>query len=184
MSEIIKRSRMIQIVTLITVTLFLSTANAANSGGRVLTLNLKGTAEAYVGQVPPIDGTGTTTATCFDIGLFDMSTGLQVGTATDCLADLVDEMGGTRLVGTTYFNFTGGATLVTRGLTTVMPVLHGSPGFTHITGAGASGNGILSGTSQYAKASGGVRLSGMVNLSQLATDGLITFDCVFVVNLD
>ena len=179
-----KSKNIIQFVSLIVVALFLSTANAANRGGQVLTLNLKGTAAAYTAEVPPIDGTGTTTATCFDIGLYDMSTGLQVGTATDCLADLVNEMGGTRLVGTTYFNFTGGAQLVTRGLTTVMPVLHGSPGFTHITGAGADGNGVLSGINQYANASGAVRLSGMVNLSQLASDGLITFDCIFVVNLD
>jgi hypothetical protein len=178
------RYRLIQYLGLFALALVVTSAHAANRGGQVLTLNLKGTGTAYLAEIPVIDGTGTTTGTCFDVGLFDMSTGLQVGTATDCLADLVDEMGGTRLIGTTYFKFTGGATIVTRGKTTVMPVLHGSPGFTHVTGAGADGNGILSGTNQYANASGSVRLSGLVNLSKLASDGQITFDCIFVMNLD
>ena len=166
------------------IVLFLTNANAVNRGGQVLTLNLKGTGTAYTGEIPAIDGSGTTTASCFDVELYDLSTGRQIGTATDCLADLVEELGGVSLVGTTIFNFTGGATIVSRGNTTVMPVLHGSPGFTHITGAGADGNGILSGTRQYANASGSVRLSGMVNMSRLASDGQITFDCIFVINLD
>ena len=174
---------MIKLICMVAMGLFLANANAANLGGQVLTLNLKGTAPGYTGTIPAIDGSGTTTATCFDIALHDMSTGLQVGTATDCLADFENELGGLKLVGTTYFNFTGGATIVTRGKTTVMPVGtdHGSPGFTHITGAGADGNGILSGTNQYANATGGVRLSGLVNLS---IPGEITFDCIFVINLD
>lgn len=113
-----------------------------------------------------------------------MTTGFQIGTATDCLADIVEEQGGMKLVGTTFFKFTGGSTIVSRGNTTVMPLLHGSPGFTHITGAGADDNGILSGTKQYENASGSVRLSGLVNLSELVSDGKITFDCVFVINID
>ena len=32
--------------------------------------------------------------------------------------------------------------------------------------------------------SGSARLSGLVNLARLASDGEITFDCVFVVDLD
>ena len=165
--------------------LFCGNAYAVNTGGQVLTLNLKGTGIAYEMEVPMIEDTGTTIATCFDVDLHDLSTGLQVGTATDCLADLVDEGGGTKLVATTFFNFVGGSQLVSRGKTTVMPVLHGSPGFTHITGAGAdeATNNILSGTKQYAKATGSVRLSGLVNLSKLNSDGEITFDCIFVVKL-
>lgn len=171
---------------LIAIALFVLTANAnaANNGGQRLTLNLKGTATAYMAEIPVIEGTGTVSGVCFDMELVDLTTGLNVGTATDCLADLVDELGGTKLVGTTYFNFNGGATIVTRGQTTVMPVLHGSPGFTHITGAGADGNGILYGTNQYSNATGSVRLSGMVNLSQLASNGQITFDCIFVIDFD
>ena len=188
--DIIKNNRLhgsnwtIKLACMVTMALFLANASAANRGGQTLTLNLKGTATAYTAEIPVIEGSGTTGALCFDVALHDLSTGLQVGTATDCLADLVDELSGTKLVGTTFFNFTGGATIVSRGKTTVMPVLHGSPGLTHVTGAGADGNGILSGTNQYADASGSVRLSGLVNLSKLATDGQITFDCIFVINLD
>ena len=175
---------MIKLICIVAMSLFLANANAANRGGQVLTLNLKGTGTAYMADIPMIEGSQTMTAACFDVELYDLSTGKKVGTATDCLADLVDELGGVKLVGTTFFNFTGGANIVSRGNTTVMPVLHGSPGFTHVTGAGADGNGILSGTNQYADASGNVRLSGLVNLSKLASDGQITFDCIFVINLD
>lgn len=175
---------MIKLMCMVAMALFLANADAANRGGQTLTLNLKGTATAYTGAIPTIDDSGTMYADCFDVGLYDLSTGKKIGTATDCLADLVEELGGVKLVGTTFFNFTGGATIVSRGSTTVMPVLHGSPGFTHVTGAGADGNGILSGTNQYANASGNVRLSGLVNLSKLASDGEITFDCIFVIKLD
>ena len=174
----------IKLMCMVAMTLFFANANAANQGGQVLSLNLKGIGTAYSAEIPVIDGSQTMTATCFDLELYDLSTGYQIGTATDCLADIVEELGGIKLVGTTIFNFTGGATIVSRGNTTVMPVLHGSQGFTHITGAGADGNGILSGTKQYANASGSVRLSGMVDLSKLDTDSQITFDCIFVINLD
>ncbi len=177
-------NQMFKIFYVALLALFVTSANAANRGGQVLTFNLKGTGTAYTAEIPVIDGSWTNTATCFDVELYDLTTGFQIGTATDCLADIVEEQGGIKLVGTTFFNFTGGATIVSRGNTTVMPVLHGSPGFTHITGAGSDGNGILSGTNQYENASGGVRLSGLVNLSKLATDGQITFDCIFVINLN
>ena len=36
---------------------------------------------------------------------------------------------------------------------------------------------------RYQNATGSVRLSGAVNLSELG-DGVITFDCLFVINLD
>jgi hypothetical protein len=108
--------------------------------------------------------------------------GFQIGTATDCLADIEPIGEGLKLVGTTFFNFTGGAQLVTRGNTTVQPILHGQNNFTHTTGAEPSGgNDILSGTNQFKKAKGSVRLSGFVNLS---VEGEITFDCIFVINLD
>ncbi len=177
-------NRIITFICMVAMALLLTNANAANQGGQTLTLNLKGTATGYMADIPMIEDSQIMTATCFDVALHDMSTGLQVGTATDCLADLAMESGGVKLIGTTFFNFTGGATIVSRGKTTVMPVLHGSPGFTHVTGAGADGNGILSGTNQYANASGNVRLSGLVNLSKLDSDGQITFDCIFVINLD
>ncbi len=154
-------------------------------GGKILTLNLKGTGIAYDAEVPAIAGSGTTAATCFDVELFDLSNGLQIGTASDCLSDIVDNGGSVQLVATTFFNFTGGSQLVSRGLTTVQPILHGANDFTHITGAEPSGgNDIISGSRRFRKAEGGVRLSGLVNLSELATLGKASFDCIFVVNLD
>jgi hypothetical protein len=44
-------------------------------------------------------------------------------------------------------------------------------------------NSIIGGTGRFQNATGSVRLSGAVNLSELG-DGVITFDCVFVINLD
>jgi len=88
------------------------------------------------------------------------------------------------LTGTTFFFFPGG-TLISRGLTTVQPVLHGSADFTHITGAVPSptDNGVIYGDGKFKKAAGPVRLSGAVNLSLLNSDGIITFDCVFVIDI-
>lgn len=79
------------------------------------------------------------------------------------------------LTGTTFFFFPGG-TLISQGLTTVQPVLHGSSSFTHITGAipSAGDNGVIWGDGKFKNAAGPVRLSGAVDLSQLDSDGLIT----------
>ena len=76
-------------------------------------------------------------------------------------------------------------TLISRGLTTVQPVLHGSVDFTHITGAIPSpgDEGVIYGDGKFKNASGPVRLSGAVNLSELASDGLITFDCMFLIDI-
>ena len=76
--------------------------------------------------------------------------------------------------------------LVTLGNTTVQPttttIERDGTTFTHITGANGSGNAVLGGTGQFSKAVGQVRLSGQVDLSMLASDGIITFDCVFIVD--
>lgn len=171
-----------------TAILALSFSAEAKRGGNLLTLNLKGTGEAYIAQIPEIDGSGTIEGTCFDVKLYNLDNGFQIGTATDCLSDIEDNVGdgdSIKLVGTTIFNFTGGGQFVTRGNTTVRQMLHGQSNFTHITGAEPSGgNDILSGTKQFKNAEGSARLSGLVNLSELVSDGKITFDCIFVINLD
>ena len=123
---------------------------------------------------------------CFTLDLVDLATGNVIGDATDCLADIVpDAGGGMALTGTTFFNFPGGE-LVSRGRTTVQPVLDGSVDFTHITGAVPQDgdNSVLSGTGRFNQAEGAVRLSGAVNLAELDSDGKITFDCVFVISLN
>ena len=172
----------------LSVALTLPFSAEANKGGKILTLNLKGTGEAYTAEIPVIDGSGTNEGLCFDVKLYNLDNGLQIGTATDCLSDVVDIYGdgdSIMLVGTTIFNFTGGGQLVTRGETTVRQILHGENNFTHITGAEPSGgNDILSGTKQFKSVDGSARLSGLVNLSELGSDGKITFDCIFVINLN
>ena len=165
--------------------------------GRSVLVQLKGTA---IGETRDIDTDGDglpdTTATCFDIGLFDPRTGVQIGTASDCLSDInvvIDDDPGNApmgwnmaLTGTTFFHLPGG-TLVTQGLTTVRPALHptsqGGVTFTHVTGANGNG-GIQYGTGKFKQAFGDARLSGLVNVSKLVTDGEITFDCLFVIDLD
>lgn len=156
------------------------------TAGKHFILNLVGTGAGYDGIVPDIDGDGMDdAATCFDVDLVNVTTNTVIGTATDCLSDITPVGVGLKLVGTTIFNLPGG-TLMTRGMTTVQPVLqdtvtiHGLEA-THITGAAGSDNAVLSGTGRFSGATGTVRLSGIVDLS---VAGQITFDCLFEVDLD
>jgi hypothetical protein len=153
--------------------------------GHDLVVALRGTAEVEMMEIPETDR-GTTEGLCFTVDLVDLATGNVIGDATDCLADIdPDDGGGMALTGTTIFNFPGG-TLVSRGRTTVQPILDGSVDFTHITGAVPQDgeNSVLSGTGRFNGATGAVRLSGAVNLSELDPDGKITFDCMFAISLD
>ena len=155
------------------------------SVGHDLVVALRGTGDAFTMDIPTTDA-GTTQGTCFTVDLVDLATGNVIGDASDCLADIVpDAGGGMALTGTTFFNFPGGE-LVSRGRTTVQPVLDGSVDFTHITGAVPQDgdNSVLSGTGRFNQAEGAVRLSGAVNLAELDSDGKITFDCVFVISLN
>ena len=170
--------------------MFLCTVSYAHNN-KTLVLNLKGTGYMYFAMVPDIAGTppGEDEAMCFDVDLINLKNGRNIGTATDCLYMPMEIGDGLQLVGTAYFNFKGGKTLVTRGITTVHP---GQPEslapFTHITGAAPSGFGdILPGTGRFSNASGDVRLSGIVDMSNFepGVEGSpITFDCIFVITLD
>ena len=159
---------------------------AAAAGKKPLVVQLSGTATGVPGTVPDIDGDGNDDlANCFTVDLIDISKDKVVGSAVDCLAEVTEVGDGLALVGTTYFNFNNGQ-LVSRGLTTVQPVTHGSPGTTHITGAippATGSNDILSGTGAYKNASGSVRLSGAVNMANIDKNE-IAFDCLFVITLD
>lgn len=165
---------------------FNATAQAAGIGNTI-SVRLAGTGAAYDGNplfnefnLVPVD------AACFDLDLVDIKTDRIIGSAIDCLSGISPSSSddGVMLTGTTFFFFPGG-TLVSQGLTTVQPVLHGSPDFTHITGAVPSpgDNGVIFGSGKFANVEGPVRLSGAVNLSALDSDGLITFDCVFIIDL-
>ena len=179
-------SKMSIFVLIIACFMATSWANAAGIGNNI-TVRLVGTGQAYGGNdlfnefgLTPLD------ALCFDVDLVDAKSGNVIGKASDCLSGINSSTtdNGIMLTGTTFFFFPGG-TLISQGLTTVQPVLHGSADFTHITGAVPSptDNGVIYGDGKFKKATGPVRLSGAVNLSALDSDGLITFDCVFIIDI-
>lgn len=155
------------------------------AGDRVnLTMRLLGTAVGYESTVPDIDGDGfDDPATCFDVEVFNAATGLKMGDGTDCLSNITPAGDGLQIVGTTYFKLPGG-TLISRGNTSVQPTTWGSPTVTHITGAIPSpgDNSVLAGTGAFKGAKGEVRLSGAVNMSNIA-NGEISFDCLFIADI-
>jgi hypothetical protein len=123
-------------------------------------------------------------AACFDLDLLELKTDRVIGTAVDCLSNINEVGDGLALTGTTFFHFNEG-TLVSRGLTSVQPVTHGSVNFTHITGAvpEPTDDSVIWGDGRFSRAHGPVRLSGAVNLSRLVSHGEITFDCVFLIRV-
>ena len=120
-------------------------------------------------------------AFCYVVDLWDVSQNRVIGTGKDCISPLGEANGGIQVVGTTTFDFGGGHTFTTQGLTSVQPTTHGSVGITHITGAipTAGANGVISGTGRYEKFQAVARLSGAVNLSSFPASA--TFDCLFVI---
>jgi hypothetical protein len=181
-----KSFKQIAIFTLLVSALFVSiTASAAGIGNNIV-VRLVGTDMArdgtemfeLYGLEPPEE------VLCFDVDLVDAKSGNVIGSASDCLSSISgDKVIGMALTGTTFFFFPGG-TLISQGLTTVQPVLHGSPDSTHITGAIPSpdGNDVIYGDGKFKNANGPVRLSGAVNLDMLG-NGIITFDCVFIIDI-
>lgn len=185
----------------ISVLLVSGAANVSANTDR-MTLNFKGSAQAVPKQVPDALDVGTNLnglldANCFSADLLDLKTGERLGTAEDCLSEIAGGTdttsgSGVQVVGTTVFNLPLGK-LVIQGLTTAQPVNWPTQNnevlFTHITGANSPDNAVLTGggefssTGIYQNAVATVRLSGQVNLS-MAAMGEITFDCVFVVDLE
>lgn len=170
------------------VVLFLSAGvNAqANGGGKNYVFNLVGTSPATPAMVPDPEG-GLMSADCFEVDLIDMKNQRQIGTAVDCLTvqEVIGDFEVIRLIGTTTFHLPQGS-LTTQGFTTVakakQPTVSPSVGdISHITGAAGAGNAIIDGTKRFKDATGTSRLSGLVNLG---VPGQITFDCIFVVDLD
>ena len=75
-------------------------------------------------------------------------------------------------------------TFTSLGLTTVQPATHGSPNFTHLTGAVPTEgeNTIIEGAGRFSGLETRVRLSEAVDLSRLSSDNVIAFDGIFVVH--
>lgn len=169
------------------VTMVLAAISPRSEASAQIVVNLRGTAHGYDRYVSDADGDGQPEwARCFDVDLLHLPSKVVIGKATDCLSNIeVDAEGGIRLVGTTFFRLRHG-TLVSRGLTSVQATTHGSHGFTHITGAvpGQGDNSVLRGTGSFKNASGTVRLSGAVAMTPDGPNGPITFDCIFVIDLD
>ena len=185
---------------LISLSMFATTDASANPGRMVI--NYKGTGTAVPKVVPDALGVGPNAnglldANCFEAEIFDLQSGALLGTAEDCLSEIAagaDTVSGSgvQVVGTTVFNMKDGR-LVVQGMTSVQPVNWPTENsevvFTHITGANSPNDAVLRGdgefasTGVYANASATVRLSGQVDLSQ-ASNGQITFDCIFVVDVD
>lgn len=163
-------------------------------GVKDLALNAKGTAAAYLCEIPPTK-LGTTTTLCFDIPLFNLKTGAYVGTLTSSMADVVqvdpNEPGRLFATITSQLRFTEWPyqpELVVRGPGSVQPFTGGSPTMTHMTGSIPSpgDNNVLSGTKQFTFAAGMARESGAVNLSTFRGQAgdEITFDLLWVIHLN
>ncbi len=150
-------------------------------GGHNLIVELKGTG---TGSPQQIDGRQMD---CFDVQLFDVATGNQIGTGTDCL-DLSSitgnpTIGAFAISNTTFFNFPGGL-LKSRNRTTISPLVEGSPGLTHSTTDVPTANNILDGTGRFGGAEGIARLAGAVDMSRFFSSNIISFNCIFVLSFD
>lgn len=172
--------------------------------GRTLVVQLLG---ADVGEMRQIDtdgdGENETEANCFDVPLVDPQTGWQLGTASDCLSDAevvneadpactpAESLNGcaVRLVDTTFFRFKYHGTIVSQGSVTIQPVLDPDTletTTTHITGSIPHPlvDNILYGTERFTHAKGSVRLSGAVDMGELAERNVIDFNCLFIIRLE
>jgi len=142
---------------------------------------------------------------CFELPLFDLSSGREIGVGVDCLnpfnADGDDAGDGLQLEAKTFF-FLRRGTIVNHGCTSVRPFFAGvgDGGVTHMTGSippsefGVEPNqdappvctaagGIIYTDRGFKNSEGTTRLSGAVNLSEV-DQGVITFSCAFVIALD
>jgi hypothetical protein len=153
-----------------------------SEGPKNFVVNLQGTAEAVLRTFDAVD------YLCFDVDLVNPATGRIIGPATDCL-ELgsivpIGDDGGFGINNLTFFGLPGG-TVASLSRTTIQPVEDASHGPTHITGEVSSGDNILThlSTGRFEYATGNTRLSGQVDMS-LFGDGIITFDCIFVVDIN
>ena len=158
-------------------------AGPRGTGTKPMVLRLVGTDTESVQTVPdPNNLISDDQASCYTIDLIDVAQDRKVGVATDCISVLGLANGGVQVVGTTTFDFGGGHTFTSQGLTSVQPTTHGSPDVTHITGSipTAGSNGIIAGTGRFRGLAAEVRLSGAVTLTSFPASA--TFDCLFVVD--
>ena len=168
-----------------------NTAVAAGPGNNIA-IRLVGSQHSYSSNVVfPQYGIEGVEAFCWDFDMVDVKTGSIIGYATDCgaILDVVGDPGnqGWKVQGTTIFFFPGG-TIASRVLTTVQPVTHGSPLFTHITGAVPlqGTNNVIYGDGKFQSATGTVRFSGTGDFSLMhpVLGGVINIDCIFTLDIE
>ena len=161
--------------------------------GQTFVINLKGKTQGFLRDVPAPDGGQITDAICFEVPLFDVPTGMNVGVGLDCLSDIVDDGdGGVTLTDTTIFDFKENGTLVSQGRVSIRPIkdTESAPASTHVTGSipspGTKTIITSEGTELFQGRTGAVRLSGAVNMSEfnLNPGEPIDFDCLFVIKVD
>ena len=128
-------------------------------------------------------------ALCFKVEMYDVSGSQRIGTGWDCLSDIrPDDETFARLTLTDYsiFKFKGRGRILAVGDVSIQVPHAGAvaPPTTHVTGSSPAEPNILKGRGQFAGATGRVRLSGLVDMSTVLDDGLLGFDCIFVIELD
>ncbi len=159
-----------------------SSADAQGSDARAggLVVLLVGTAEGVTRMIDGVE------MDCFDVDLVDPATGRIIGRGTDCLDlnSIVGDptVGGFAVSNTTFFHLPNGS-IMSRNRTTVQPVLDGSPGMTHLTGDVAQEPNILEGTGRYRGADGTARLNGAVDMSRFFSENIMSFYCVFQIDV-
>ncbi|WP_273857178.1 hypothetical protein [Photobacterium sp. GSS17] len=155
-----------------------------------LALRVAGKGYMYEKEVPDYDGDKKPdSAYCFDLEVKEIISGDVIGSATECWSEVTSEGDGSKLIGTTFLYLSGGL-VVTRGQTTVQPVLQETKTYdgytiTHFTGASNDKNGIIKTSGDYAWNKGSVRASCLVDRSEYyesVGDG-IYFDCLLVLDL-
>ena len=163
-----------------------SGANARGFGNNIVVLLAgEGLADGTGNQFTQLGLVAPDGVLCFDMDLIDARTGRVIGSGSDCLSEITQfDNGAMSLTATSFFHFRHG-TLVSQGLVTVQPKLHGLDEFTHVTGAAPPPyeNNVIYADGKFKNAEGSVRLSGLVNLSRLESNYIIDFDCVFIIDI-
>lgn len=127
---------------------------------------------------------GPVDAMCFEVDLIDVASGRVIGRGFDCLYNIQQDGSGLTVTDIAIFEFEGGK-IISRGHVGVQPTSLPFPGVSHLTGSlpAPGSNSILHASGVYAGATGRVRLSGAVDMSRLS-EGVMQFDCLFVIELD
>ena len=131
---------------------------------------------------------------CFEIELRNPAGGYRIGTGVDCLRidNIADDADFIELSAHSFFLMPGKNAFIASGFTTVRAfrdgVGNGDRGdgagpISHMTGSLPDGYNITGGSGDFSDATGSVRLSGAVDLSDFG-NGNIFFNCLWVVELD